>query len=263
MRTTFVSLTGALGAIITSVASVASSTCRVNVALVEPNDAQVLTHTAVLAPSDILTLTTYLPFISAFCPPFIYLPFVAKHERFAHSLTHPISPEGESQLAAQGQAIAKRIAGDWQLSGLALPLGQNLFIRARGYYATGDHSGSGSVVESVRNVYLTQAPAIISANTATFVIGAAGLFTVTATGVPTPTITLSGTLPDGFTFSDNGNGAATLAGTPASSTVGVYPLTFMASNDVLPNAMQNFTLTVRMRIYLPLVLSTAWATPIS
>jgi hypothetical protein len=47
-----------------------------------------------------------------------------------------------------------RSAGGWQLTGLALPRAQNLFIRARGYYATGINNGSSSVVESVRNVFL-------------------------------------------------------------------------------------------------------------
>ena len=47
-----------------------------------------------------------------------------------------------------------RITGGWQFTGLALPRGRNLFIRARGYYATGMHDGSASVVESVRNAYL-------------------------------------------------------------------------------------------------------------
>ena len=102
---------------------------------------------------------------------------------------------------------------------------------------------------------VNQPPAITSANSATFVVGAAGTFTVTATGFPTPTITLSDTLPGGVTFSDNGT--ATLAGTPASGTVGVYPLTFTASNGILPDATQNFTLTVNTRIYLPLVLRQA------
>jgi hypothetical protein len=51
-----------------------------------------------------------------------------------------------------------RIPGGWELSGLALPFEQNLFLRARGFYATGFHNGSGSVVESVRNAYLAQSP---------------------------------------------------------------------------------------------------------
>ncbi len=149
-----------------------------------------------------------------------------------------------------------RVAGGWQLSGLALPLGQNLFIRARGYGATdGEEGSSWSVVESARNVYLTQAPTFTSANRTMFFVGEAGSFTVTVTGVPTPTITLSGTLPTGVTFTDNGNRTATLAGTPISGTAGLYPLTFTASNGVLPNATQNFTLMVmRTRVYLPVVL---------
>jgi hypothetical protein len=47
-----------------------------------------------------------------------------------------------------------RIPGGWQLSGLTFPYKQNMFIRARGYYATGTFNASGSVVEAVRNIYL-------------------------------------------------------------------------------------------------------------
>jgi len=42
---------------------------------------------------------------------------------------------------------------------------------------------------------------ITSANSATVVTGAAGSFTVTARGSPTPTLSESGTLPSGITFS--------------------------------------------------------------
>jgi hypothetical protein len=47
-----------------------------------------------------------------------------------------------------------RVSGGWQLSGLALPSGQNIWLRARGYYMSGLYNGSGSVIDSVRNVYL-------------------------------------------------------------------------------------------------------------
>ena len=47
-----------------------------------------------------------------------------------------------------------------------------------------------------------------------------------------------------MTFVDNGNGTATLSGTPAASTAGTYPLTITAANGVAPNATQSFTLTV-------------------
>ena len=47
-----------------------------------------------------------------------------------------------------------------------------------------------------------------------------------------------------MTFVDNGNGTATLSGTPAAGTAGTYPLTITASNGVGSPANQSFTLTV-------------------
>ncbi len=89
------------------------------------------------------------------------------------------------------------------------------------------------------------APTFTSGNSTAFSVGTAGSFSVTTSGSPTPTtITSSGALPSGVNFTDNGNGTATLAGTPATGTAGMYPLTFTASNGVSPNATQNFTLTV-------------------
>ena len=91
---------------------------------------------------------------------------------------------------------------------------------------------------------VNQAPAITSANSTTFTVGQPGSFTVTTTGFPTPSIGQAGALPSGVTFTDNGNGTGTLAGTPASGTGGTYTLTFTASNGVSPNAVQTFTLGV-------------------
>src|SRR5439155_1277660 len=88
------------------------------------------------------------------------------------------------------------------------------------------------------------APTITSANSTTFVVGTAGSFTVTATGTPTPTLTETGALPSGVTFVDNGNGTATLSGTPAAGTAGTYSITIAASNGVGSPASQAFTLTV-------------------
>jgi uncharacterized delta-60 repeat protein len=52
-----------------------------------------------------------------------------------------------------GSGAASGIA--WTLTGLSLPTGQNLYIRARGYYRSGYLNGSESITESVRNVFLT------------------------------------------------------------------------------------------------------------
>jgi uncharacterized delta-60 repeat protein len=54
-------------------------------------------------------------------------------------------------------ANPSRIAGGWQLTGQSLPIQQNIFIRARGFYSTGEGNGSGSIVETVRNAFISSA----------------------------------------------------------------------------------------------------------
>jgi autotransporter-associated beta strand protein len=90
----------------------------------------------------------------------------------------------------------------------------------------------------------TLAPLFLSVDHATFTAGTLGSFTVTAVGGPTPALGETGALPSGVTFVDEGDGSATLAGTPAAGTGSTYHLTITASNGQLPNATQNFTLTV-------------------
>jgi hypothetical protein len=86
-----------------------------------------------------------------------------------------------------------------------------------------------------------QAPAITSANSTGFVVGAAGTFAVTATGFPASTLSETGTLPTGVTF-NTVTGA--LSGTPASGQQGSYPIMFTAHNGIGADFVQNFTLTV-------------------
>ena len=97
---------------------------------------------------------------------------------------------------------------------------------------------AGTVAQSF---YLTvdEAPAITSANHATFTVGGAGTFTVTASGFPAPTVIETGTLPAGVTFS-----GGVLSGTPAAGTGGTYAVTVTALNGVAPDDAQTFTLTV-------------------
>jgi large repetitive protein len=94
---------------------------------------------------------------------------------------------------------------------------------------------------------VTVEPAIVigSADQATFTVGTAGTFVVTSSAGTVATIALtSGTLPGGLSLSDNGDGSATLQGTPSAHTGGSYSLGFTASNGVDPDATQAFTLTV-------------------
>jgi hypothetical protein len=100
-------------------------------------------------------------------------------------------------------------------------------------------NGVGSDATLTFTLTVDQAPAITSANSATFTTGSAGSFSLKASGFPTPTFAEAGALPDGVTF-DNG----ILSGTPAEGTGGSYALTLTASNGIGSAATQSFTLTV-------------------
>jgi hypothetical protein len=103
-------------------------------------------------------------------------------------------------------------------------------------------SSAGSATQTF-TLTVNQPPAITSANNTNFTVGAAGSFTVTTSGFPPPALTGSGALPSGVTFTDNHNGTATLAGTPAAGTTGTHPLTIQATNTA-GSTSQTFTLAV-------------------
>jgi PKD repeat protein len=84
---------------------------------------------------------------------------------------------------------------------------------------------------------------ITSAATATATDGSAFNFTVKTSGSPTPAMSETGALPSGITFTGNGNGTATLAGTPGLDQGGVYKVTFTAANT-FGSVTQSFTLSV-------------------
>ena len=100
----------------------------------------------------------------------------------------------------------------------------------------GAHSQSFTLV-------VREAPMFTSPSAATFHVGSAGTFTTIAVGYGTASLTLSGPLPTGVTFTDSGTGTGLLAGTPAAGTAREYPLTITATNEVGIRT-QTFTLTV-------------------
>lgn len=85
-------------------------------------------------------------------------------------------------------------------------------------------------------------PVFATAATDTVPMNQAMSFTISAAGFPSPAFTEAGALPNGVTFTDNGNGSATLAGTPTIS--GSFPITLTAMNISGPGVTQNFVLTV-------------------
>jgi large repetitive protein len=93
-------------------------------------------------------------------------------------------------------------------------------------------------------ITVTQAPQFTSASSATAATGSAFSFTVTTTGSPSASITRTGTLPTGISFTAGANGTARLSGSPSAAMAGrSFPITLTATNSA-GVATQVFTITV-------------------
>jgi PKD repeat protein len=90
---------------------------------------------------------------------------------------------------------------------------------------------------------VTRAPAVSKIPATTATVGVALNLPITTTGYPAPALTESGPLPIGLSFTDNGNGTATIAGTPAHGSKGRHPITVTAASN-LGTASWTFTLKV-------------------
>ena len=104
-------------------------------------------------------------------------------------------------------------------------------------------NGSGSTRQAF-TLTVNQKPAFTSPTTATETAATAFSLSVAATAFPTASFSETGTLPAGVTFTDNGSGTATIAGTAA---VGTYPLTITAANAA-GSTLQSFVLTVKAAV---------------
>src|SRR5204863_8245359 len=104
---------------------------------------------------------------------------------------------------------------------------------------------NGSLPANIATVVIgsgTRQYTFTSADHVTFTAGVFNTFKVVVTGKPTPGLTEDGVLPAGVTFVDNGDGTATLSGTPTAT--GLYPLIFHAEKNKPHQADQAFALTV-------------------
>ena len=88
---------------------------------------------------------------------------------------------------------------------------------------------------------IDQPPAFTSADSTTLAVGVHASFAVIASGFPAPTLSESGTLPQGVSFDPT---TGLLSGTPAQGAGGRYALTLKATNGIAPDATQAFVLTV-------------------
>jgi hypothetical protein len=135
-----------------------------------------------------------------------------------------------------------------------------------GDYALTFTASNGVLPGATQNFTLTitRPPRITSVNNATFVVGTAKTFTITTRNtVPKSTLSFTGTLPGGVTFTPLSNGTATLSGTPVAGSEGVYFLTITAANGTPPDSVQLFTLTVQDTapvLHAPAIISSASTT---
>ncbi len=110
---------------------------------------------------------------------------------------------------------------------------------AASFGADPNFAGSSASVSQV----VTALPQFMSQPGATATVGSLFAFTVTTTGSPTASLTETGALPTGLSFAGNANGTATIAGTPAVGTAGLYQLIVNATNSAGSTA-QTFVLMV-------------------
>ena len=148
---------------------------------------------------------------------------------------YPMPSLGESGTLPGGMSFTDNHNGTGTLSGTPT---------ANGVFSISFTAQNGVAPNATQPFTLTvnQAPAIGSLNNTTFTVGTAGLFTVTTTGYPAPSLNETGTLPGSVTFVDNHNGTATLSGNPTAG--GVYSISITAQNGIGSQATQSFTLTV-------------------
>jgi hypothetical protein len=88
------------------------------------------------------------------------------------------------------------------------------------------------------------APSFTSGASTTVQAGSSLSYQVSTNASPAATVTATGALPQGVTFTQEGGGTALISGTPALTTAGTYYLTLTAGNGISPNATQYFTLVV-------------------
>jgi hypothetical protein len=128
---------------------------------------------------------------------------------------------------------------------LTVPSGTTLGGSTFGQSYAGEMSGWITLSAGASAIlYEPTAATITSATSATATVGTPFSFTVSTAGYPAASLSKLGTLPGGITFTDNNDGTATLAGTPAAGSGGVYGLSISATNGVGSPATHSFTLTV-------------------
>jgi CSLREA domain-containing protein len=176
-------------------------------------------------------------------------PNVKYRIEFFVSNSDPLSGVAEGQTFLGAATVTGNLSGHASFTFTApTPVKPGQLVTATATNLTADPSSQAgadklfNTSEFSAGISIEVPPSITSPSSVTFSLWTPGSFIVTATGVPTPALGESGSLPNGVKFIDNGNGTATLAGSP--TVAGQFRITISATNGVLPDATQTFTLTV-------------------
>ncbi|MFZ3375029.1 MAG: hypothetical protein WA183_05700, partial [Chthoniobacterales bacterium] len=112
---------------------------------------------------------------------------------------------------------------NWTLTGLNFSIGENFYIRARGYYSSGYFNGSESIAESVRNAFVA-VPTVTSISPASATAGGpAFTLTVNGSGFITTSVVNWNGAPRATTFSSSAQltAAISAADIATAGTIGV------------------------------------------
>ncbi|MCW2494140.1 IPT/TIG domain-containing protein [Jatrophihabitans sp.] len=110
------------------------------------------------------------------------------------------------------------------------------------YPLTVDACNDVSCADQQFTLTVTGAPIFGGATSAIFVAGQSNSLAVTTSGYPNPTITDTG-LPKGVTFTDHGDGTATIAGSPSATGANSFTDKLTATNSI-GTAQETVTITV-------------------
>ena len=133
---------------------------------------------------------------------------------FVHGAAHRLLAR-DVDLADRGLACRCDVHEQRQWHGHA---GRHARRRHRRHVSDHDHRDQRRRRAGAQSFTLTvnQLPVITSAAATSFTQNSAGTFTITSTGFPAPTVSVSGALPAGITFTPGADGTGTLSGTARS-----------------------------------------------
>ena len=142
---------------------------------------------------------------------------------------------------------ATEAGSNWAMTGLNLPTGQNLYIRARGHYPSGSANGSESITESVRNAFLS-GPVGTPTPTPTATVAPTSTPTATPNPTASPTVTATPTSTATPSATPNPTATATPAptATPTPAATSTPTATPTPTPPATPGSLGNISTRVRV-----------------